>query len=106
MYCGPSAERSSDRAGKPKQSRQMPPDSGSASPLAWVVLKVAQRCNLNCTYCYVYNRGDDSWRARPKFISEDIIRQLATRIRQHCARYSCSLFTVELHGGEPLLLGK
>ncbi len=26
-------------------------------PLDWVILKIAQRCNLDCTYCYVYNRG-------------------------------------------------
>ena len=24
-----------------------------------VILKVVQTCNLNCTYCYVYNRGDE-----------------------------------------------
>lgn len=71
-----------------------------------VILKVAQRCNLNCTYCYVYNRGDESWRSRPKFISEEVTRQLAKRIREHCARHDCEQFTVELHGGEPLLLGR
>src|SRR4051794_2862735 len=106
MYCGPSAERSPDRAGKPKESRQMPPDSGSASPLAWVVLKIAQRCNLNCTYCYVYNRGDDSWKSRPTFISDRVVRALSARIVEQAAKHSLSHFTVELHGGEPLLLGK
>jgi uncharacterized protein len=71
-----------------------------------VILKVAQRCNLNCTYCYVYNRGDDSWRDRPAFISERVARQLGRRIREHCERFGDELFTVELHGGEPLLLGR
>ncbi|HTY34510.1 radical SAM protein [Mycobacterium sp.] len=70
------------------------------------VLKVAQRCNLDCTYCYVYNRGDESWRTRPAFLSERISRQLAARIKAHCQSYGDSSFTVEIHGGEPLLLGR
>jgi molybdenum cofactor biosynthesis enzyme MoaA len=41
--------------------------------LDWIVLKVTQRCNLNCDYCYVYNRGDDSWRGRPAFISDAVV---------------------------------
>jgi uncharacterized protein len=71
-----------------------------------VVLKVAQRCNLNCTYCYVYNRGDESWRTRPAYISDEVAHQLALRIREHCELHGIETFTVELHGGEPLLLGR
>ena len=71
-----------------------------------VILKVAQRCNLDCTYCYVYNRGDESWRTRPAVIGEKVVRALAARIAEHCARHEQSHFTVELHGGEPLLAGK
>lgn len=71
-----------------------------------VIAKISQRCNLDCTYCYVYNRGDESWRTRPKFMSEEVARQLALRIRDHCERHGSETFTVELHGGEPLLVGK
>lgn len=74
--------------------------------LKQVILKVAQRCNLDCTYCYVYNRGDDSWKTRPAVISERVAQALADRIREHCALHRLRCFTVELHGGEPLLLGK
>lgn len=74
--------------------------------LKQVILKVAQRCNLDCTYCYVYNRGDDSWKTRPALISERVVRRLAERIREHCTAYDVRCFTVELHGGEPLLMGK
>ena len=49
-------------------------------PLDWIVLKIAQRCNLNCTYCYVYNRGDDSWRGRPPIISVDVIEAVGRRV--------------------------
>src|SRR5262249_33522283 len=62
--------------------------------------------NLNCTYCYVYNRGDDSWRSRPRFISDRVLTKLGERIDEHCQKHGLHSFTVELHGGEPLLLGK
>ena len=71
-----------------------------------VILKVAQRCNLNCTYCYVYNRGDDSWKSRAALITEPVLEKLAERINEHCRKHRLASFTVEIHGGEPLLLGK
>lgn len=74
--------------------------------VSWIVLKVAQRCNLNCTYCYVYNRGDDTWRSRPKLLSPAVAAQLAVRIKAHAEAYGLEEFMVELHGGEALLLGK
>jgi uncharacterized protein len=77
-----------------------------AAPLHWVVLKVAQRCNLNCSYCYVYNRGDESWRERPVFISDAVVAALGRRITEQAEAHSLPSFTIELHGGEPLLLGK
>jgi len=78
----------------------------AAARVSQVVLKVAQGCNLNCTYCYVYNRGDESWRTRPAFISDEVAQQLGRRIREHCDLHGDDSFTVELHGGEPLLLGR
>lgn len=76
------------------------------SPLRWIILKIHQRCNLNCSYCYVYNRGDDSWKTRPKQISDAVIDQVCRRISEHCAKYGLEEFVIELHGGEPLLVGK
>lgn len=89
-------------AGEPGQG----PPEREIPPLGWIVLKVVQRCNLNCTYCYVYNRGDDSWAERPNLISDEVAVALAGRIREQCATYSLDEFVIELHGGEPLLLGK
>ena len=74
--------------------------------LDWVVFKIAQRCNLNCDYCYVYNRGDDSWKHRPPIVSDEVVEMLGKRISEHCAEYSVRRFTIEFHGGEPLLVGK
>ena len=74
--------------------------------LDWAVLKIAQRCNLNCTYCYVYNRGDDSWQRRPPLISDEVITAFGRRVTEHCEKHSIPRFVVEFHGGEPLLVGK
>jgi uncharacterized protein len=71
-----------------------------------VILKVVQRCNLDCSYCYVYNRGDDSWKTRPPVVSDQVLTRLAERIDEHARRHELDQFTIELHGGEPLLLGR
>lgn len=80
--------------------------SDRAQHINQVVLKVTQRCNLACEYCYMYNRGDDSWRSRPAFISDVVAQRLADRIREQGERHHDRSFTVEIHGGEPLLLGR
>lgn len=70
-----------------------------------VIYKIVQTCNLNCTYCYVYNKGDDSWKNRPKQASFEVTRKLACRINEHYKRHNLKHFFLEIHGGEPLLLG-
>ncbi|MCE8471769.1 radical SAM protein, partial [Rhodovulum sulfidophilum] len=76
------------------------------APLRWIILKIHQRCNLNCSYCYVYNRGDDSWKSRPKQMGDAVIDRVCHLIVDHCATYAIDEFVIELHGGEPLLVGK
>ncbi|MDH5975187.1 radical SAM protein [Vibrio splendidus] len=78
----------------------------NCSALDWVVFKITQKCNLNCTYCYVYNRGDDGWKNRPSFVSDEVVLRLAKSIKLHTQRYSLRSFNIEFHGGEPLLNGK
>jgi uncharacterized protein len=72
----------------------------------FIVFKIAQRCNLNCSYCYIYNRGDDSWRRRPAIVSDEVVEALGHRIAAHCEKHSLRRMTIALHGGEPLLVGK
>lgn len=70
-----------------------------------LVVKVASRCNLNCTYCYMYNAGDNSWKKQPKVMSHAAIIKLGKRIAEHCTANGLRYFTVVMHGGEPLLAG-
>lgn len=69
-----------------------------------VLLKVASRCNLDCSYCYVYHMGDEGWRGQPKQMSDSVLDQVASRLAAQLA-LQLKPFSVVMHGGEPLLLG-
>ena len=69
-------------------------------------VKIASRCNINCTYCYMYNKGDSSFLGRPKVMHENTVDNLMKRVKSHCSLHEIEEFTFVLHGGEPLLAGK
>lgn len=69
-----------------------------------VLLKVTSRCNLDCSYCYVYNMGDDAWRFQPKRMTLETGRRIAEQLGD-IYRLQRLPFSAVLHGGEPLLLG-
>jgi uncharacterized protein len=70
-----------------------------------IILKVASRCNLSCTYCYEYASGDQSWRSKPRVLSVESAGRLGERIREYTQGGSPEYLNVVLHGGEPLLAG-
>src|SRR2546425_6964790 len=67
------------------------------------VVKVASRCNLACTYCYMYEHADQSWRDQPIFMSRETVRTLSDRLEEHARTLSGGGLMVVAHGGEPLL---
>lgn len=71
-----------------------------------LILKVASCCNLNCSYCYVFNQGDDSFKREPPVISSAIITSIIHRIKEHCEKHNLDMFLVIFHGGEPLMASK
>jgi uncharacterized protein len=77
----------------------------SLTPFRAFLLKVASRCNLDCDYCYVYHRADQSWRQQPRRMSLATAAQIGRRINEHARSHDLSTVDVVLHGGEPLLLG-
>lgn len=79
-------------------------ESRPAHKLDTVLLKVASRCNLDCSYCYVYHMGDGAWRSQPKMMSLSVIDKLGEALGEQY-RLQKSPFSVVLHGGEPLNLG-
>ncbi|MCW2701276.1 MAG: hypothetical protein JWQ45_2811 [Blastococcus sp.] len=74
-------------------------------PFGLFVLKVASRCNLNCDYCYMYNKADSSWRNKPAIMSEETFDATLLRIRRHCAATGQRSVRLAFHGGEPTMVG-
>ena len=72
-------------------------------PIAQLLVKVATRCNIDCSYCYWFR--DAAVYNKPKLMNADVLQQLLLRIEQHVGRYPLVDFPVILHGGEPLLWG-
>ncbi|HEY0438585.1 MAG TPA: FxsB family cyclophane-forming radical SAM/SPASM peptide maturase [Xanthobacteraceae bacterium] len=90
---------SKDREAAPLHGR-------SAIPIEIFVVKIVSRCNLNCSYCYMYNLGDETWRNQPKVMSKQTYKALARRAREHIEKHKQPEVCFILHGGEPLLAGK
>jgi uncharacterized protein len=70
-----------------------------------LVVKIVQRCNLNCSYCYMYQHADQSWRQRPPFMSEETFGHLLGRVEEYCDGRPGREMNLTFHGGEPMLIG-
>ena len=75
------------------------------TPFREFVLKVHQRCNLACDYCYVYTHADQSWRDRATVMPSHVLEAAARRIGEHATAHGLERAHLVLHGGEPLLAG-
>jgi hypothetical protein len=60
-------------------------------PFREFVLKVHQRRNLACDYCYVYTMADQTWRSQPVAMSAEVWQAAARRIAEHVRTHSQGL---------------
>lgn len=91
--------------------------AASAGRLAWspaapdsidalqVVYKVAERCNINCTYCYYFNMGEETALGRPPLATLEVTEKIAHWIAQGCGELRIPCAKISFHGGEPTLFG-
>ena len=77
----------------------------SSTYIGQFILKVASRCNLNCSYCYIYNKADSTWKHRPAIMSDEVFGAVLERIHRHCVFTGQDGATIVFHGGEPCLIG-
>ena len=70
-----------------------------------LIMKVATRCNLACTYCYEYSAGDETWKQKPKFMKPAIVEKIGERLQEYAESTGVNSIRIVAHGGEPLLLG-
>jgi uncharacterized protein len=74
--------------------------------VAAVVLKLASRCNLNCSYCYLYQHEDRSYLRRPKLISDEVYERTLAAMLEYCRERSADYaMALTYHGGEPTMIG-
>lgn len=92
----------------PQSEIHAPSGWPSQDTLYWntAVVKVASRCNLNCSYCYMYNLADTSYLSQPGIMPNDVVHALIQSAATHCATHSLPAFRFVFHGGEPLLAGE
>ena len=70
-----------------------------------VIYKVAERCNINCSYCYYFNMGEKTPMGRPAHASLKVTDALARWIAQGCRELRIPRVRLSFHGGEPMLIG-
>ncbi len=70
----------------------------------FVLVKLASRCNINCTYCYWF-RDAEVYR-KPAVLTAEAESAFCERLEQHIEEFGLEHFILVFHGGEPLLFPK
>jgi len=73
-------------------------------PFAFVLVKLAARCNIKCTYCYWFR--DAMVYQKPAVLTPEAEDQFCTRLEEHIREFGLPFFLLVFHGGEPLLFPK
>ncbi len=70
----------------------------------YILLKLAARCNLKCTYCYWFR--DDTVYEKPAVLTPQAEAAFLEKLTTHIQKYQIDYFSILFHGGEPLLFPK
>lgn len=69
-----------------------------------IVLKIQETCNINCTYCYMYNLGNELHRQVPKSAPLAVCEAVGKFVANEFARHRPEYCRIIFHGGEPMLM--
>ncbi|MDQ1923738.1 radical SAM protein [Massilia pseudoviolaceinigra] len=79
-------------------------DTATSSVVSsYILVKLAARCNLACTYCYWFR--DKSVLDAPKRLTLEAEDAFLMRLGEHIRQHQLKTFFILFHGGEPLLFG-
>ncbi len=84
--------------------RLSPEARAHVRPANYLLIKLASRCNLQCTYCYWFR--DLSVYERPPILLETVEAAFLEKLEHHLVTFQLSSFYLLFHGGEPTLFGK
>lgn len=69
-----------------------------------VNLKLSERCNLNCSYCYYYADAYPEVQQRPSLLRRDTAQQAIDLLSSAADDYQIEELAIAFHGGEPTLM--
>lgn len=71
-----------------------------------IILKASELCNIDCTYCYYYKLGSQSYLKKPKKFDLAALASIHEWINMGAKEVELQRVRFCFHGGEPLLLPK
>lgn len=84
----------------------IPYTTGKSCKHLEIVLKTVERCNINCSYCYFFNGGNETYKFHPPYITQETLLNIAHFLRQGCQELFPEKIEIIFHGGEPLMQKK
>lgn len=70
-----------------------------------IILKVSSICNLNCRYCYLFNKLDKSHLHFSNIMSHEVVAETLKRIDDYLKTSKVKAIELTFLGGEPLIAG-
>jgi uncharacterized protein len=84
--------------------REPGPLSQEAPIFTFLLVKLASRCNINCTYCYWFR--DAEVYKKPAVLTIEAEDAFCDSLEEHIVNFELEQFAIVFHGGEPLLFPK
>lgn len=91
------------------------PEPAGSDGFRTFIIKTANRCNIDCDYCYVFHPADQPTRNPPTRnpptrnlparLNPHTAAVAARRIAEHTIAHRIAVVDIVFHGGEPLLVG-
>lgn len=70
-----------------------------------IILKVSSICNLNCRYCYLFNKSDKSHLHYSNIMPQEVVVATLKRIDEYLNIIPSKTIELTFLGGEPLIAG-
>jgi uncharacterized protein len=93
-----------DVSGVDTGARDVNPSAKDIPVFTFVLVKLASRCNIDCTYCYWFR--DAEVYKKPAVLTVEAEEAFCKRLEEHIKVFELDHFMLVFHGGEPLLFPK
>lgn len=70
-----------------------------------IIVKVSSICNLNCKYCYLFNKSDKSHLQFSNIMTQEVVVATLNRIEEYLKKTKRKSIELTFLGGEPLITG-